>query len=180
MAIVKWELDPDHSEIQFKVKHLMITTVTGTFRKFSVEVETEDDDFSKASHIRFKADADSIDTNNVQRDNHLKSEDFLNSKNYPQIKFTGKGFQKSEGKMTLSGNLTINGITQIILVDVELGGIATDPYGHTKAGFSISGKIDRRAFGLIWGSVTEAGKIVLSDEVRFQGEIQLIKQSNKM
>lgn len=176
MAQEKWLLDPAHSEISFKVKHLMISTITGYFRKFDLEVDTVDEDFTKASNIIFSADLDSIDTKNEQRDTHLKSGDFFNAEEHSQIKFVGTGFHEEDEETKLKGNLTIKGITHQIKVKVEFGGIAVDPYGQTKAGFTIRGKISREDFGLTWNAVTEAGSVVVGDKVKFSGEIQLIKQ----
>lgn len=177
MAKTKWVLDPAHSEIQFKVKHLMITTVTGYFKKFNLTAETEGDDFTNASNIEFTADVDSIDTNNEQRDNHLRSADFFNVAEHKQIKFVGTKYSgtKEEGK--LQGVLTLRGVSGNVTANVEFGGITVDPYGQTKAGFTITGKLNRKEFGLNWGAVTEAGSIVVSDEVKFAGEFQLIKQA---
>ncbi|MFD2515512.1 YceI family protein [Pontibacter locisalis] len=177
MATTKWVLDPTHSEVQFKVKHLMITTVTGYFREYNVEVETEGEDFTKASKILFTADVDSISTNNEQRDTHLKSEDFFDAANHEQIRFEGKNFEKASGDdYKLHGDLTIRGTTKPVTVNVEFGGIVVDPYGQTKAGFTVTGKINRKDYGLTWDAVTEAGSVVVSDEIRLNSDIQLVKQ----
>ncbi len=173
---IKWVIDPAHSEIQFKVKHLMITTVTGYFKKFDLVVETANDDFTTASKIEFTADIDSIDTNNSQRDTHLKSADFFDAANNPRLKFVGRKFEKSGDAYKLSGDLTIRSITKPVTVNVEFGGIVVDPYGQTKAGFTITGKISRKEFGLTWNAVTEAGQVVVSDEIRLNAEVQVIKQ----
>jgi polyisoprenoid-binding protein YceI len=172
----KWVIDPHHSEIQFKVKHLMISTVTGHFKKFSLEVTTDDDDFTKAYEIAFSADTNSVDTNNEQRDEHLKSADFFNSEEYEQLMFIGSSYKGTKENGVLFGNLSLRGVTKPLSFSIEFGGIVVDPYGQTKAGFTISGKLSRKEFGLTWGAVTEAGNIVVSDEVKFNGEIQLIKQ----
>ena len=176
MAKIKWKIDPAHSEIQFKVKHLMITTVTGYFKEFDLEVETENDDFNTASKVVFMANIDSIDTNNQQRDTHLKSADFFDAENHGQLEFTGKKYESSGDTAKLHGDLTIRGVTKPITLLVEFGGLVVDPYGQTKAGFSVSGKISRKEFGLLWNAVTEAGQVVASDEIRIHCEIQLIKQ----
>jgi len=172
-----WKVDPSHSEVQFKVKHLMITTITGNFGTYDLEVETEGDDFTKSSMISFSATVDSISTNNEQRDGHLKSEEFFDAKRYPAILFEGHKFENKGEDYSVTGDLTIKGVTKPITVDVEYGGIAVDPYGQTKAGFSLSGKISRKLFGLTWEGITEAGNIVVSDEIKFIAEIQLIKQN---
>ena len=178
MASTRWSIDPTHSEIQFKVKHLMITTVTGYFAKFNLEVETEDEDFTKASKIVFTADVDSINTNNEQRDTHLKSADFFDAANHEQVRFEGKDFEKvSDDEYKLNGDLTIRGTTKPVTVNVEFGGIVVDPYGQTKAGFTVDGKIRRKEYGLTWDAVTEAGSVVVSDEIKLHAEIQLVKQA---
>ena len=172
-----WKLDPTHSEVQFKVKHLMITTVTGYFKQFDLEVETETDDFSTAKRIAFTADINSIDTNNQQRDTHLKSADFFDAENHGQLKFVGKKYEANGDEAKLHGELTIKGVTKPLTVNVEYGGIVVDPYGQTKAGFTVSGKISRKEYGLTWNAVTEAGQVVVSDEIRIHAEIQLVKQA---
>jgi polyisoprenoid-binding protein YceI len=175
MATTKWKADPAHSEVQFKAKHLMITTVTGYFKKFDVEVETEADDFNTARKILFTADIDSIDTNNEQRDTHLKSSDFFNAGEHGQIRFEGKSFSGDGEKAKLTGDLTIRNVTKPVTLTVEMGGVVIDPYGQTKAGFTIDGKINRKNFGLVWNAVTEAGQVVVSDEIKIHAEVQLIK-----
>lgn len=176
MATVKWKIDPAHSEIQFKVKHLMITTVTGYFKEFDLEVETASDDFATASRIDFTANINSIDTNNQQRDTHLKSADFFDAENHGQLKFVGKKYESNGDQAKLYGDLTIRGVTKPITLNVEFGGIVVDPYGQTKAGFTVNGKISRKEFGLVWNAVTEAGQVVVSDEIKILAEIQLVKQ----
>jgi polyisoprenoid-binding protein YceI len=178
MANVTWKVDPMHSEIEFKVKHLMITTVTGYFESFNVEAETEDDSFTSVKGVVFTADVDSISTHNEQRDTHLKSADFFDAENHGQIRFVGNRYEKAGGEdYKLHGDLTIRGITKPVTVDVEFGGIVVDPYGQTKAGFSVRTKISRKEFGLTWNAVTEAGSVVVSDDIRIIGEIQLVKQA---
>ncbi|HMJ48029.1 MAG TPA: YceI family protein [Ferruginibacter sp.] len=176
MATTKWIIDPAHSEITFKVKHLMITTVTGYFRKFNLEVETEGDDFNTAKKIEFTADINSIDTNNQQRDTHLKSADFFDAEKNAQLKFIGKKYEGDGEAATLTGDLTIRDTTKPIKLNVEYGGIVVDPYGQTKAGFTVTGKVSRKEFGLVWNAVTEAGQIVVSDEIKVHAEVQMIKQ----
>jgi polyisoprenoid-binding protein YceI len=175
MAIT-WKIDPAHSEIQFKVKHLMITTVTGYFRKFDLLVETENEDFNTTKRIEFSADINSIDTNNEQRDTHLKSDDFFNAQAYPELKFVGKKYESSGDHAKLHGDLTIRDITKPITLDVEFGGIVVDPWGQTKAGFTIKGKISRKEFNLRWNAVTEAGQVVVSDDIRIECDVQVVKQ----
>jgi polyisoprenoid-binding protein YceI len=178
MATIKWVSDPMHSEVQFKVKHLMITTVTGYFKKFNVEAETNDAEFTSANKVVFTADVNSIDTNNEQRDTHLKSPDFFHAEQFNQVRFAGNKYEKAgSDKYKLHGDLTIRDITKPITVEVEFGGIVVDPYGQTKAGFTVSGKINRKEFGLTWNAVTEAGSVVVSDEIKLLAEVQLVKQN---
>ena len=177
MATKKWVVDPTHSEIQFKIKHLMITNVTGSFNLFNIDAETENEDFTKA-RISFSADVDSVSTGNEQRDGHLKSADFFDAEKYPKIKFTATKYESvdNDGSYELYGDLTIKDVTKQVKLAVEFGGVVKDPYGNTKAGFTINGKINRKDFGLTWSAVTEAGGIVVSDDVRINCEIQLIEQ----
>lgn len=174
---IKWKIDPAHSEIQFKVKHLMITTVTGYFKAFDLDVETETDDFNTAKKIEFSAEINSIDTNNAQRDAHLKSNDFFNAEQHPQLKFVGKKYEANGDGATLHGDLTIREVTKPVSLKVEFGGTVVDPYGQTKAGFTIDGKINRKDFNLMWDAVTEAGQVVVSNEIKIHAEIQLVKQA---
>ncbi|MDO6392106.1 YceI family protein [Pontibacter sp. BT731] len=178
MANVKWSVDPTHSEVQFKVKHLMITTVTGYFQKFTAEAESEDENFNGARNIVFTADVNSISTNNEQRDTHLKSADFFDADNHGEVRFVGTSYENVGGNdYKLHGDLTIRNITKPVTVDVEFGGTVVDPYGQHKAGFTVTGKISRKEFGLTWNAVTEAGSVVVSDEIKLQAEVQLVKQS---
>ncbi len=177
MATQQWKSDLSHSEVQFKVKHLMITTVTGHFKQFELTVETENDDFTKATKIEFTADIDSISTNSDQRDTHLKSADFFEAEKYSTLKFTSHKYEKAGDAFKLHGDLTIKQTTKPITLNVNFAGIVIDPYGQTKAGFTVEGKISRKDFGLTWNAVTEAGQIVVSDDIRVHCEIQLIKQA---
>lgn len=171
-----WKLDTDHSEIVFKVKHLMVSTVTGSFREFEGQLEGGQEDFNGAS-IHFQAQVASIDTRNAQRDTHVKSADFFNAEEFPQLKFESKEFTKlSEEKYRLIGDLEIRGNQREVSLDVEYNGSVVDPYGQYKAGFEITGKISRKAFGLTWNAVTEKGSIVVSDEVKLHMHVQLIRQ----
>ena len=178
MATRTWAIDPTHSEVHFKIKHLMITNVTGSFDIFQASVTTEGEDFSTAK-VNFTADINSISTGNEQRDEHLKSADFFDAATYPQIKFTAIKAENvdNDGSYELHGDLTIRDITKNVKLSVEFGGVVKDPYGNTKAGFTINGKINRKDFGLTWSAVTEAGGVVVSDEVRIISEIQLIEQA---
>ncbi len=172
----KWVIDPMHSEILFKVKHLMITNVKGEFRKFDASVVTIGDDFSKAS-INVTIDASSIFTNADDRDGHLKSADFFDVENHKEIKFEGTSFTKlDEENYRLKGNLTIKGVSKEMNLDVEFGGINKDPWGNEKAGFSLNGKINRKDWGLNWNAALETGGVLVSDEVKITAEVQFVKQ----
>lgn len=177
MARTTWILDPTHSEVQFKVKHLMIANVTGEFTNFGVSVETEGEDFSTAK-VSFTADVNSITTGNDQRDTHLKSADFFDASNYPQIKFVATAYENvdNDGSYELYGDLTIRDTTKPVKLDVEFGGLIKDPWGNTRAGITISGKIHRKEFGLLWNSITETGGVVVGDDVNMHVVIELIKQ----
>jgi len=172
----KWVLDPMHSEVQFKVKHLVISTVSGFFKSFEGELDTENDDFSDAK-ISFSLDINSIDTNQSQRDEHLKSAEFFDAEKYPKISFKSTSFTKSgEDEYKLAGDLTVKDVTKPVTLDVEFGGSADDFYGNTKAGFEISGKINRKDFGLTWDGVTEAGSIVVGEDIKLLINVQFAKQ----
>jgi polyisoprenoid-binding protein YceI len=172
-TISKWSIDPTHSDIHFKVKHLMINTVTGSFKKFDASLETSNPDLTDAK-ISFTADIDSISTGLEMRDTHLKSNDFFNAEKYPQLKFESTGFEKvGDSTYLLKGNLTIRETTKPVQLDVEYGGQMADFYGNTKAGFEITGKLKRKEFGLNWDAVTEAGGVVVSDEIKLVLNVQM-------
>jgi polyisoprenoid-binding protein YceI len=177
MTGTKWILDPTHAEIQFKIRHLMITHVTGSFGKFAAEVETTDDDFD-SSKISFSAEIDSITTNNEQRDGHLKSADFFDSPKYPTLSFVSTKFEKVAGEdYTLFGDLTMHGVTKNVTLSVEHGGVIKDPWGNTRTGFTVEGKINRKDFGLGWNAATEAGGVVVGEEVKLHASVQFVKQA---
>jgi polyisoprenoid-binding protein YceI len=175
MTKTKWTIDKAHSEIQFKAKHLMITTVTGSFANYDAEIETEGTDFA-TSTIKFSADVNSVDTGNEQRDAHLKGEEFFDAAKFPKLIFEAKGMtKKSDSEYTLNGNLTIRDVTKPVSLQVTVGGIAKDPWGNTKAGLEVSGKINRKDFGLKFHVVNEAGNLLVSDEIKLHAEVQLQK-----
>ena len=170
-----YKIDPTHSEITFKVKHMMITNVSGSFTKFDATMESAEADFSDAE-ISFEADVNSINTNNEQRDSHLKSDDFFAAEKFPKLTFQSKRLvKKGEDTYVLTGNLNLRGTTKEVELAVEFGGTMTDPYGQMKSGFEINGTINRKDYGLTWGAVTEAGGIVVSDEVKLHLNVQMIK-----
>ena len=176
MAKSTWAIDPTHSEIGFKVKHMMFTNVSGKFNAFEAEIINENDHFESSS-IEFKAETNSIDTNNEDRDKHLKSGDFFDVENYAQLTFSGKSIQKLDGnQFKITGDLTIKGETKEVVLDTEYSGLMKDPWGNIKAGLSISGKINRKDFGLTWNAALETGGVLVGEEVKLVAEIQLIKQ----
>lgn len=171
-----WKADPTHSEVTFKVRHLMISSVKGEFKTFDAEIKSDSNDFSNAK-VTAKIETDSIFTNNSDRDNHLRSADFFDAEKYPEITFEGTSFEKlDEDNYQLKGDLTINGVTKKVNFEVDFGGIAQDPYGNTKAGFTLAGKINRTDFGLNWNQALEAGGVLVSEEVKINAEVQFVKQ----
>ncbi|MEZ4758730.1 MAG: YceI family protein [Flavobacteriales bacterium] len=172
----KWAIDPAHSEVQFKVKHLMISTVTGSFKQFGAEAELESDDLTNAQ-VSFWADTASIFTNDEKRDAHLRSPDFFDSEQFPKLTFTSTRIEGSGSSWKVTGDLTIKGVTKPVTLDVEWSGQAKDPWGNTKAGLNLSGKIDRKEWGLTWNAALETGGVLVSDEVRILCEVQLAHQA---
>lgn len=174
---INWVIDPSHSEIHFKVKHLVISTVTGSFEKFEGSAVTSGDDWTDAT-IRFSADVDSISTNVTDRDNHLKSPDFFDAANHPKLIFNSTSFRSTGGDTyKLTGDLTIRGTTLPVTLDAEFGGKTVDPWGFTRVGFELTGKVNRKEFGLHWNAMTEAGGVVVADEVKLQINVELIRQA---
>ncbi|HEY9044952.1 MAG TPA: YceI family protein [Ohtaekwangia sp.] len=169
-----WIIDNAHSEVQFKVKHLVISTVTGSFTKFNGIVDATEN-FENVK-ISFEADIDSISTHNEQRDEHLKSPEFFDAGTFPKLKFTSTKFTKTGDDYELEGDLSIKDVSRKVKLTVDHSGIAKDPWGNVKAGFEVSGKINRKDFGLTWSALTETGGAVVSDEVKLIANIQLLKQ----
>jgi polyisoprenoid-binding protein YceI len=174
----KWAIDPMHSEVEFKIKHLMISTVTGTFKKFSGTINKQSEDFENAD-IQFSIDVNSISTNQETRDKHLKTAEFFDAEKYPKINFKSTSFKKvKEHNFTLIGNLTIKDITKPIELKVDFGGVAKDTQGNPKAGFEVTGTINRKDFGLMSDSLTDTGEMVLGDEVKLIANIQISKEKD--
>lgn len=176
MANTNWVLDPSHSEVTFKVKHLMISNVKGEFKNFEGLINGED--FTNAT-ISAKIKAESIHTNDTERDNHLKSEDFFEVEKFPEITFKSTSLKKvSDDDYKLIGDITIKGITKEISLDTEFGGFMKDPYGNEKAGFSMNGKINRKDFGLNWNAALEAGGVLVGNDIKISAEVQFVKQTS--
>ena len=173
----KWVLDPTHSEVQFKIKHLVISTVTGSFKTFQGSMMSDSDNQFENAQLEFSLDVDSIDTNQAQRDGHLKGDEFFDAATFPTIKFESTSFVKDGDGYKVTGSLTMKDVTKTVTLEAEYGGSAVDFYGNHKAGFEVIGKINRKEFGLTWGAVTEAGSIVLGDDVKLLLNVQLVKQA---
>ena len=172
-----WTIDPVHSEIGFKIKHLVISTVSGKFTSFEGKLDGDPEDITKAQ-ISFSADIDSITTGNEQRDGHLKSADFFDAANHPKLTFSSTAIVKKAGNgYKVTGDLTIRNTTKPVTLNVDFGGIQNNLYGQTVAGFKITGKINRQDYGLTWNAVTEAGGVVVSDEVKLVIDAELVKEA---
>ena len=176
----KWIVDPIHSEIGFRVRHLMITNIKGVFKNYEASIYTTGNDFLTAE-VDFWVDSESIDTGAPDRDAHLKSADFLDVENHKQINFTGNTYEQvdNDGSYELYGDLTIKGIKKRIKLDVEFGGVIKDPWGAEKAGFTVNGKISRKDWDLNWNASLENGGVLVADEVRISCELQLLKSSEE-
>jgi polyisoprenoid-binding protein YceI len=173
----KWSIDASHTEIGFKVKRLMVTSVRGVFNDYNGSISSTGDDFSDAE-INLSINTASISTGNDTRDTHLKSLDFFDVENFKEINFKGNTLErKRENVYVLHGDVRIKGVTKRIKLDVEFYGIVKDPYGSKRAGFEIIGKISRKDFGLTWNAGLETGGVMVGDEVTIKCEIQLIQQS---
>ncbi|SEJ65247.1 Polyisoprenoid-binding protein YceI [Dyadobacter koreensis] len=177
MSKTTWNVDNLHSEVLFKVKHLVISTVTGSFKSFSGYATTEGDQFENAA-IEFSIDANSVDTGQPGRDEHLRAADFFETEEHPQFKFTSTSFKKAKGDVyNLLGNLTIKGITKEVELEAEYGGTEKDNYGNIKVGFEVTGTIDRKEFGVTFNSLTETGGLALGEKIKLVANIQLAKQA---
>ena len=171
-----YKIDPAHSDISFKVKHLMIATATGLFKTFDATLEIDEENFENAQ-VSFEADVDSIDTKNEQRDAHLKSDDFFNAAQYPKLTFKSTKIEKvSDSEFKLTGDLTVRDITKPVVLSVDYNGKVIDPWGMERMGFEATGKINRKEFGLKWSAVTEAGGLVVADDVKLVLNVEMVKQ----
>ena len=176
MSVTKWAIDASHSEVQFKVKHLLISNVTGKFKVFAGTAETEGDDLSTAK-ATFTAEIDSVDTNNEQRDGHLKSGDFFDAANNPQITFVSTGLAKDGDDYKLTGDLTLRGVTKSVTLKAEISHTVTDPWGQTRFGVEVNGKINRLDFGVSFGMVSETGAVLLGNDVTLHIAAEFVKQA---
>lgn len=176
----KWSIDKTHSEIEFKVRHLMISHAKGNFKNFDASVYTYNKDFTTAE-IDLWIDANSINTGDEKRDEHLKSSDFFDVQKHKQITFTSStiGKANADGNHELWGELTMIGITKNVKLNVQFGGIVKDPWGSEKAGFTVTGKINRSDWGLVWNTAIETGGFVVGDEITISCEIELMNLGAK-
>ena len=177
MSTTKWLLDPTHSELRFKIRHLMISNVSGAFKTFTAEVETRGEDFSTAQ-ISLTADVASISTNNESRDAHLRNSDFFEVEKYPELHFKSTRVEKVDDEtFSIDGDLSLKGVTAPVKLNVEFNGVTNDPWGNERAGFLVTGKISRSKWGINFNAALETGGVALSDEVKISSELQLVKQA---
>jgi polyisoprenoid-binding protein YceI len=170
-----WQIDPSHSSVEFAVRHLMISTVKGRFGEVSGQVVAEQDDPAKIN-VDVSIPVASIDTREPQRDAHLRSSDFLEAERYPTINFVGRRLSGDPKRgFKLIGDLTIRGVTKEATLDVTSEGAGVDPWGNERAGYSATGKIDRRDFGLTWNQALETGGILVGDEVKISLNVELMR-----
>ena len=176
MAKATWAIDPTHSEIGFKVKHMMFTNVSGKFNLFAADITNEEESF-ETSAINFSAEVNSINTGNDDRDNHLKSADFFDVENFGNLTFKSTSVKKiNEGEYKISGDLTIKEVIKNITLDAEYSGLMKDPWGNTKIGLSLNGKINRKEFGLTWNAALETGGVLVGEDIKLNAEVQFVKQ----
>jgi polyisoprenoid-binding protein YceI len=176
MRTDRWEIDSSHSSVHFSVRHLVIARVRGTFTRWSGTVQAPGDDFAKAI-VNVTIDASSIDTGVAQRDTHLKSADFFDVEQFPELRFVARRVQPRAGaELDVIGDLTIKGITREVVLRVEPHGQAKDPWGNVRAAFTAKTSIDRKDFGLTWNQVLETGGVMVGDRVEIEAEIQAVKQ----
>lgn len=175
MATTNWVLDPTHSELGFKIKHLMISNVSGSFKNFTATVEAEDEDFTTA-RIELEAEVASINTNNEQRDVHLRNSDFFEVEQFPTLKFRSTKIERVDDEhFQLFGDLTLKGVTRPVQLTAAFNGVVKDPWGGRRAGFLVTGKINRSDFGVSFNGVLETGGVMLGEDVKLNGEIELVK-----
>lgn len=170
----KWTIDPTHTEVGFKVKHMMFTNVKGNFNDYSAEIDFDND--LKEANLQFEAKVNSIFTNNTDRDNHLKSADFFDAEQYPTLNFKSTKIEGDGNEYQITGDLTIKGITKPVTLDAEFSGLMTDPWGNTKVGINLDGKINRKDFGLTYNAALETGGVLVGEDVKLNAEIQLVEQ----
>lgn len=169
-----WVIEPAHSTIEAVAKHLRVTKVRGRFQSFEGKVEVPED--ALQSSVEVTIDAESIDTGVEDRDNHLRSGDFLDVENHPTLTFRSTGVEEVPGGYRLTGDLTMAGETNPVTLDLAYGGLTEDPWGNTRALFSAETTIDREDWGLTWNQVLEAGGVLVSKKIKVEIEAQLVKE----
>ncbi len=170
-----WNVDKSHSSVKFNIDHMVISEVEGGFKEFSADVKSDKPDFTDVKGS-FTVDVNSITTDNEKRDAHLKSADFFDAEKYPNMTFTIKKFTKVNGKQyKVTGDLTLHGVTKTVILNAKFGGIIKDPYGLTRTGMTVSGEIDRYAFGLKYNAALEAGGLTIGQKVRIKINLELTK-----
>lgn len=170
----KWTIDPTHSEVGFKVKHMMFTNVKGLFNEYSADIDFNEN--LNDANLQFEAKINSIFTNNADRDNHLKSADFFDAEQFPTLNFKSTNIQGNGSEYEITGDLTIKGITKPVTLNAEFSGLMTDPWGNTKVGLNLDGKINRKDFGLTYNAALETGGVLVGEDVKLNAEIQLVEQ----
>jgi len=174
METKKWNIDTTHSLIGFKIKHMMFTNVRGSFTDYQASLNLVDDNF-EASSISFEAQAASVDTNNTDRDNHLKSADFFDVEKYPTVTFTSTKIEKKgETHYSVEGTLNMHGVSKTIKLNAEYSGVIIDPWGNAKVALALTGKVNRKDWDLNWNTALEAGGLLVSEEVNFDIETQFV------
>lgn len=177
---MSWKIDSAHSHIQFSVRHMMISKVRGEFAEFGGAINFDEDN-PEASTVHVEIDAASIDTGVEDRDNHLRSEDFLHVEEYPTITFDSKRVEITGDRTArLIGDLTIRGEAREVALDVELQGIAKSPWGNYSAGFSASGSFNRKDWGLEWNQALETGGVLVGDKINVDVEVELVKEEGEV
>lgn len=171
-----WKIDPTHSEVGFKVKHMMFTNVNGKFKEYDSQLQFDENAFENAK-LSFKADIASIDTNNTDRDNHLKSADFFNADQYPELNFQSTQIKGTGNEFEITGDLNLHGVTKPVTLQAEYSGIMKDPWGNNKVGLNITGKINRKDFGLNYNAALETGGVLISELVQINIELQLTEKN---
>lgn len=171
-----WKIDPTHSEVGFKVKHMMFTNVNGKFKEYDSQLQFDENAFENAK-LSFKADIASIDTNNTDRDNHLKSADFFNADQYPELNFQSTQIKGTGNEFEITGDLNLHGVTKPVTLQAEYSGVMKDPWGNNKVGLNITGKINRKDFGLNYNAALETGGVLISELVQINIELQLTEEN---
>jgi polyisoprenoid-binding protein YceI len=175
MAKTKWSMDSAHSEVRFKIRHLMISWVTGSFQQFSATFQMDEEDLTTAE-INFTAEVSSISTNNEQRDAHLRSGDFFDAEKHPQLIFQSSGLKMVDhNEYELMGTLTMRGVSQPACFNVEFGGIIKDPQGNTRAGLTVTGKVSRTKYGITFSRLSETGETLLGEMVTITANAEFLK-----